>query len=115
MLRKLQYRSGQRGFLELDLMLGTWAKDNLHSLSHTELELYSNILEEEVPDVFKWLTGQEEPPERMASNQVFARVLQHVAKKHEVLDRNGARTPGGAEWLRGWADLQTGTRYPGNQ
>ena len=51
----------------------------------------------------------------MASNEVFVRVLRHVAKKHEVLDRNGARTPGGAEWLRGWSDLQTGTRYPGNQ
>ncbi|KAJ1629916.1 Flavinator of succinate dehydrogenase-domain-containing protein [Pavlovales sp. CCMP2436] len=62
--RSLLYRSKQRGWLEMDIMLGNWAKANLHGLDGAQLEQFAAILEKENPDLFKWLTGQAPvPPE----------------------------------------------------
>src|SRR3546814_3921500 len=34
--KRLVYRSKQRGWLEVDLLLGSWAADNAHRLSHAD-------------------------------------------------------------------------------
>ena len=38
--KRLIYRSKQRGWLEVDLLLGTWAHENVHLLTEDELDEY---------------------------------------------------------------------------
>ena len=42
--KQLIYRSKQRGWLEVDLILGSWATDNVMSLSESQLKQYESIL-----------------------------------------------------------------------
>lgn len=50
--KKLIYRSKQRGWLEVDLILGTWAEQNIPNLEKTELEEYEKILNLETIEIF---------------------------------------------------------------
>lgn len=38
---------------------------------HLCLQAFSKVLTEENPDLFKWLTGQEQPSAEMADNATF--------------------------------------------
>mmetsp|Transcript_17296 Transcript_17296/g.52289 ORF Transcript_17296/g.52289 Transcript_17296/m.52289 type:complete len:142 (+) Transcript_17296:29-454(+) len=60
--RRLVYRSKQRGWLEMDIMLGNWAAARLKDLGEEELVQFSHIIDMENPDLYKWLTGQAEVP-----------------------------------------------------
>ena len=52
------YRSKQRGWLEADILLGSWAVLHVPSLSIKELDEYEIILNEETIDVFNYVTGK---------------------------------------------------------
>ena len=41
--RKLLYRSKQRGWLEMDIMLGNWAAANLPRLQEAELQQFQRL------------------------------------------------------------------------
>jgi len=60
--RRLLYRSKQRGWLEMDIMLGNWAAENLSKLDGTRLQQFQEVIDLENPDLFRWLTGQAEVP-----------------------------------------------------
>jgi succinate dehydrogenase flavin-adding protein (antitoxin of CptAB toxin-antitoxin module) len=72
LVNKLMYRSKQRGFLELDLMVGLWAEKELPKMPVSMLRHFSEVLDMENPDLFKWLTGQLPAPEEVASNPAYA-------------------------------------------
>ncbi|KXZ53209.1 hypothetical protein GPECTOR_7g1102 [Gonium pectorale] len=101
---KLMYRSKQRGFLELDLLMGLWAETHIPKMSVPELEQMARVLDEENPDLFKWLTGQLQPPERLMVNPVFEALRQHVAQQLEDSAPLKARAAAGKTWVRGWDD-----------
>lgn len=62
--KSLLYRSRQRGWLELDLILGTWAENNLDKLTPVELIEYETVVKQENPDLMNWLCeGRELPAE----------------------------------------------------
>ena len=63
--RKLLYRSKQRGWLEVDLLLGSWASENVASLSKEECDAYEHILNCETIDIFNFITGKDPVPPRL--------------------------------------------------
>ncbi|KOO25478.1 succinate dehydrogenase assembly factor [Chrysochromulina tobinii] len=81
--RRLLYRSKQRGWLEMDIMLGDWAAANLQKLDSVKLQQFQEIIDMENPDLFRWLTGQAPIPAEM--NNPVLRTL--------VEDLRGSREP----------------------
>merc|ERR1719453_1933115 len=75
--RRLIYRAKQRGWLELDILLGDWSSQNLPKMSVKQLHEFEYILDLENPDLFKWLTGQVAVPEEH-ENEVFQILREHV-------------------------------------
>ncbi len=55
----------------MDLLVGLWADRHLPSMDAGQLASMEAVLDQENPDLFKWLTGQEEPPEAMKANPAF--------------------------------------------
>nr|CAD1820497.1 unnamed protein product [Ananas comosus var. bracteatus] len=114
---RLLYRSKQRGFLELDLVLGNWVEENIRSMDELRIRALVDVLDLENPELWKWLTGQEQPPEAVNSNPVFSAVRSKVMQN---LDKHAApetRSSPGRPWVRGWDDKRgvDGRPIYGNQ
>merc|ERR1711939_780736 len=56
MRARLLYQSRKRGTLESDLLLSTFAAENLSSMSKSELEQYDRFLDENDWDIYYWAT-----------------------------------------------------------
>jgi succinate dehydrogenase assembly factor 2 len=63
--KRLIYRSKQRGWLEVDLLLGTWASMNVPNLSLEELNQFENFVNMETVDIYNVLTLRVDVPEDM--------------------------------------------------
>eukprot|EP00982_Pelagococcus_subviridis_P009070 30897-Pelagococcus_subviridis.AAC.32 len=61
---------------------------------------FSEVLDEENPELFKWLTGQEYPPSRLANNLAFISLQVHVITIMNQKSHRGARAEAGHSWLR---------------
>ncbi|XP_019251955.1 PREDICTED: succinate dehydrogenase assembly factor 2, mitochondrial-like [Nicotiana attenuata] len=117
LFNRLRYRSKQRGFLELDLVIGKWVEDHIQSMDEDGIKSLVNVLDLENPDLWKWLTGQEQPPDAISTNSVFSAVQEKVMNnlgKHAAPE---SRAAAGHPWLRGWDDFKKGRDGPigGNQ
>ncbi|PYE83923.1 succinate dehydrogenase assembly factor 2 [Pseudoroseicyclus aestuarii] len=62
-LRRLKMRSMRRGMREMDLILTAFAASELDGMSDAELDRYDQLLEEYDPDLYRWIAGQQPPPE----------------------------------------------------
>ena len=62
-IKRLLYRSCNRGCKETDVLLGRFAMAQLASLNIEELEEYERFIEESDADIFAWLTEKQLPPE----------------------------------------------------
>jgi len=54
--RRLIYRAKQRGWLEVDILLGTWASQNVPNLLAKELDEFESLVNEETIDIYNVLT-----------------------------------------------------------
>lgn len=63
--KRLVYRSKQRGWLEVDLLLGTWASDNVPTLNDSELDQYEDFVNMETIDIYNVITLRLDVPESM--------------------------------------------------
>jgi succinate dehydrogenase assembly factor 2 len=54
--KRLIHRCLQRGWLEVDLLLGTWARQNVMSLSTEELNEFEDFVNSETIDIFNIMT-----------------------------------------------------------
>ena len=63
-IRRLLFRSWNRGTLESDLLLGPFADDSLAGLKAEQLERFESLLDCSDPDLFDWIiVGIVPPPE----------------------------------------------------
>ncbi|KAL6319203.1 hypothetical protein AAG906_013877 [Vitis piasezkii] len=117
LFNRLLYRSKQRGFLELDLVLGKWVEEHIHSMDHNGIKSLVHVLDLENPDLWKWLTGQEQPPEAVSINPVFCAVREKVMNNLNSHSAPETRAMPGKPWVRGWDDIKKGRDSPvsGNQ
>lgn len=72
--KRLLYRSKQRGWLEVDLLLGSWAAQHVPGLSAAELDEYEALLNQETIDIFQIVNGQRPPPPELEGSAVLARL-----------------------------------------
>jgi len=63
--KRLLYRSKQRGWLEVDILLGTFASLNVDKMNDEEMRQYEDILNQETVDIFNFITGKDEIPEEI--------------------------------------------------
>ena len=115
-INRLLYRARQRGWLELDLIIGRWAKRNLEdqALPRSVIQDLELLLTQENPDLFKWLTGQLPTPPEMLQNSAFRMIKADLDRGIEINGSPTASTRAGTAWVRGWGD--TGTPFErGNQ
>ena len=79
----LAWRAKQRGWLELDWLLGSFANQHLANLTtEAELKEFEEILELDNPDLYLWLSGQKEAPEEIGEKQVYKLIASYVQKDH---------------------------------
>ncbi|KAL5717695.1 hypothetical protein ACHQM5_010668 [Ranunculus cassubicifolius] len=116
-VNRLLYRSKQRGYLELDLVLGNWVEEHISSMDEPKIKALVDVLDLENPELWKWLTGQEQPPENVINNPVFSAVRDKVMSNLNTHASPETRATPGKAWVRGWDDCKKGPDSPvyGNQ
>ena len=67
--KRLVYRSKQRGWLEVDLLLGTWAARHVPGLSAGELDEFERFVNLETVDIYNVLTLRADVPEELKSEK----------------------------------------------
>jgi len=66
--KRIIYRSQQRGWLEVDLLLGNFAKKYVMDMTAIELDEYEKILSQETIDIFNLVTGKDICPPELQSD-----------------------------------------------
>lgn len=75
--KRLIFRSNHRGTKEMDLVIGSFAGQNVRGFDGKQLQEYEEILAENDPNLYNWITGAEEAPESMTSLSVFRLLQSH--------------------------------------
>ena len=55
MRRRLRYRAGHRGTMELDILLGRFAEARIATMSVSDLERFERYLAQPDPDINRWI------------------------------------------------------------
>ena len=76
MRKRLIFRSEHRGTKEMDLLLGSFARKYVADFSEDELRQYDDILQENDPNLYNWITGKDDPPANVVT-PVFERLMKH--------------------------------------
>jgi succinate dehydrogenase assembly factor 2 len=84
--KRLIYRSKQRGWLEVDLLLGTWASENVPNLSSSELDEFETFVNMDTIDIYNIVTLRTEIPEQMCTSNGSSIVerIQKWAQSHPL-------------------------------
>jgi succinate dehydrogenase flavin-adding protein (antitoxin of CptAB toxin-antitoxin module) len=78
--KRMIYRSKQRGWLEADILMGSWATENIPKLSESELDQYDIILSEETVDIFNFICGRSPLPDRLANLSVMQQLMNYTRR-----------------------------------
>eukprot|EP00891_Asterochloris_glomerata_P001584 jgi/Astpho2/1584/gw1.00028.68.1_t len=92
----------------MDLLVGLWAEQHLPRLDEGQLHEFAAVLDEENPDLFKWLTQQQEPPAHLQHNSIYRSVAQSIAQQLAEKSKDNSRAVDGKSWVRGWDDSWRG-------
>ncbi|KAH8087142.1 Flavinator of succinate dehydrogenase-domain-containing protein, partial [Cristinia sonorae] len=87
MRARLLYQARKRGTLESDLLLSTFAKERLGSMSETEMKEFDKLMDEPDWDIYYWATEKKAPPERWAHSELLNQLKVHVKNEGRVVRR----------------------------
>jgi len=79
--KRLVYRSKQRGWLEVDLLLGTWASEHVHLLDMEELDEYEAFVNLETVDIYNIVTLRTPVPDVLKGGKEVVDRIQTWAKQ----------------------------------
>ncbi|KAF9969817.1 succinate dehydrogenase assembly factor 2 [Actinomortierella ambigua] len=82
---RLTYQARKRGILEMDLLLSTFAKENLHQMPIEECRRFDKLMDEPDWDIYYWITGKKEIPDRWKDDVVFAKLVKHAQNEGRVV------------------------------
>lgn len=74
-IKRLLYQTWYRGCKETDKVVGSFARDHIHSLSDAELDDFEQVLDEEDKYIYQWLTGVEPIPDDLKNNSVLPKIM----------------------------------------
>ncbi|KZO94233.1 DUF339-domain-containing protein [Calocera viscosa TUFC12733] len=87
MRARLVWQTRKRGTLESDLLLSTFARENLASMSEVELREFDRLLDETDWDIYYWAIGKRAPPARWAGTALLDKLKQHAKNEGRVVRR----------------------------
>ena len=73
--RRLVFRSSHRGTKEMDIIMGNFAAEHVPDMNEEELAEYDQLLCNNDPDLYNWITGKETPPDDVAGMGVFKKLF----------------------------------------
>jgi len=82
---RLVYQSRKRGTLESDLLLSTFARDQLPKMGVEEMREYDKLLDEPDWDIYYWATNKRVPPERWADSRLLETLRVHARNEGKVV------------------------------
>lgn len=63
-LKRLRIRCWRRGTKEMDLIFGRFADSGMSELTDAELDAFEALMEEADDELYLWISGAEELPQR---------------------------------------------------
>ncbi|KAF9513166.1 hypothetical protein BS47DRAFT_1372598 [Hydnum rufescens UP504] len=84
---RLNYQSRKRGTLESDLLLSTFAKERLPTMTRAELEQFDKLMDEPDWDIYYWAINKRTPPERWAGSSLLEMLRVHARNEGKVVRR----------------------------
>lgn len=87
MRARLVYQSRKRGTLESDLLLSTFAKEQLGAMPEAELNEFDRLMDEPDWDIYYWATGKRTPPERWANSALLEKLRIHAKNEGKAVRR----------------------------
>ena len=87
--KRLIYRSKQRGWLEVDLLLGTFATEHIPTMTQDELNEYELILNQETLDIFNFIIERDPLPEEL--DTPVMQTLRDYAANHPNFGGKGGK------------------------
>ncbi|KAF9434168.1 succinate dehydrogenase assembly factor 2 [Entomortierella beljakovae] len=84
---RLTYQARKRGILETDLLLSTFAKENLGEMTLEECKRFDKLMDEPDWDIYYWVTGKKDVPARWQGDAVFEKIVVHAKNEGRVVRR----------------------------
>ncbi|WWC67284.1 uncharacterized protein I206_101192 [Kwoniella pini CBS 10737] len=84
---RLIYQTRKRGTLETDLILSTFAKEFLPTMSYDEMKEFDKLLDEPDWDIFYWAVQKREPPPKWKDTSLLKKLIQHAKNEGKVVRR----------------------------
>jgi len=76
--KRLIFRSTQRGWLELDVLLSNFARRNAPTMTESQMSGYEEVLDMETPDLFTWISGQKPIPQEYQDHEMLNKLRRYV-------------------------------------
>ncbi|KAK8844748.1 hypothetical protein IAR55_006598 [Kwoniella newhampshirensis] len=82
---RLIYQTRKRGTLETDLILSTFARDELPRMTVEEMLQFDKLLDEPDWDIFYWSVQKREPPPKWKDTAILAKLIKHAKNEGKVV------------------------------